>query len=151
MCAMATTTIAPTTTATNRAAEVIANMSADDRPIAPRTAAIGSTPDGAQNPLWSADQFNGCWIFCCVPLCPAVFKQTNDGEDIVKAKGFMWCLPIVNETYIRNGNSNRFQGISSLEMDRGGSIQAEEEVVEFLSTTFRKNLNAPAYAMKVCK
>ena len=81
---------------------------------------------------------------------PAVFKQTNNGEDIVKAKGFMWCLPIVNETYIRNGNSNRFQGISSLEMDRGGSIQAEEEVVEFLSTTFRKNLNAPAYAMKVC-
>ena len=80
-----------------------------------------------------------------------MFKQTNDGEDIVKAKGFMWCLPIVNETYIRNGNSNRFQGISSLEMDRGGSIQAEEEVVEFLSTTFRKNLNAPAYAMKVCK
>ena len=75
----------------------------------PRTAAIGSTPEGAKNPLWSAEEFNGTWFFCCIPLACAKIKQTNIGEDVVKMQiACCLILPLTKE-YARTGNTNRFE------------------------------------------
>ena len=124
----------------------------------PRTAAIGSTPEGAKNPLWSAEEFNGTWFFCCIPAVCAVIKQTNVGEDIVKMQALLCLVVPATVQFARVGNSNRFQGMNYAEHwqgggDHGPTVYAgatrSDEVVEFTSKTFRRNENIPAFAWKV--
>ena len=75
----------------------------------PRTAAIGTTPEGSASPLWSAEEFSGLWFFCCVPAVCATVKQTAVGDDIVKMEAKLCLVFPVTVQYTRIGNANRFQ------------------------------------------
>ena len=94
----------------------------EGRDFITRTVAIGSIPDGAQNPLWSAKELAGTWIFCkWIGACPccAVMQLTSgkwapdDGtqisqtqvEDVVEVKACMCPGFMVNGEYGREGNT----------------------------------------------
>lgn len=119
-------------------------MARDAATREPRTLAIGSTPEGARNPLWSAEEFNGTWFFCCLPAAFATIKQTNEGDDVVKMD-FMCCLVLkAQNEYARIGNSNRFLSTFYLP----DSEERSDEVMNFTSPTFVRREKAPAFAWK---
>jgi hypothetical protein len=119
-------------------------MARDEAAREPRTVAIGSTPDGAQNPLWSAEELNGTWFFCCLPAAFATIKQTNEGDDKVKME-LMCCLVMkAHNGYARIGNTNRFW--STFYAPEGGPRSSE--VMNFTSKTFYRREGAPAFAWK---
>ena len=118
-------------------------MARDEAAREPRTVAIGSTPDGAQNPLWSAEELNGTWFFCCCPAAFATIKQTNEGDDMVKSE-VMCCLVMqAHNGYARIGNTNRFW--STFYAPEGGR---SSEVMNFTSKTFFRREGAPAFGWK---
>ena len=118
----------------------------------PRTVAIGSIPEGAKDPLWSAAEFNGTWSFCCVPFFYATFESMNEGDDVIKIDvTFCFYLKAQN-AYARMGNTNRFWSTFYDKAEDGGG--RSNEVVEFTSPTSRKNVSSPgalAFAWKTSK
>ena len=114
-----------------------AEMARDAGLFPPRTTAIGSTPEGEQNPLWSAEEFNGKW-FICWPIACASVNQTNVGEDGIKMQAMCClCYPATTE-FARMGNTNRF-GATSYTTDDDGSSSRSEDVLNFTSTTSLKH------------
>jgi len=97
----------------------------DARDFITRTVAIGSIADGAQNPLLSAKEFHGTWIYCAwqaVGPCPccAVMQLTSgtwtpdEGpisqtqvEDVVEVEACLCPGPIFRAKgeYGREGNT----------------------------------------------
>ena len=105
-------------------------MARDEATREPRTMAIGSTPEGSRNPLWSAAEFNGTWSCYCFPICCATVKQTNNGDDVVRMDAIICCVLAASNEYARIGNTNRFW---STWYDGGGG--RSQEVIHFTSTT----------------
>ena len=120
-------------------------MARDEAAREKRTVAIGSTPEGARNPLWSAEELSGNWFFCCFPAIFATIKQTNEGDDLVKMDLTCCLLLQAQNEYARIGNTNRFW--STFYAPDGGSVRSTE-VMHFTSKTFLRRECAPACAWK---
>jgi len=84
----------------------------DAQDFVSRTVAIGSIPDGAQNPLWSAKEVTGTWIFCKWPCCAVMRLQSGGQTQVEDVFEVQACLVgptfCVDGEYGRDGNSNRF-------------------------------------------
>lgn len=106
-------------------------MARDEATREPRTMAIGSTPEGSRNPLWSAAEFNGTWSCYCFPICCATVKQTNNGDDVVRMDAIICCVLAASNEYARIGNTNRFWSTWYTPDGTGRS----QEVLRFSSTT----------------
>ena len=118
-------------------------MARDEAAREKRTVAIGLTPEGARNALWSAEELSGNWFFCCFPAAFATIKQTNEGTDLVKMD-LTCCLFLqAQNEYARIGNTNRFW--STFYVPGGGR---SPEVMNFTSKTFFIRECAPAFACK---
>ena len=115
-------------------------MARDEAAREPRTAAIGSTPEGSRNPLWSAAEFNGTWFCYCFPFCCAAIKQTNNGDDVVRMDAMICFVVAASNEYARIGNTNRFWS-TFYSPDGGGR---STEVMNFTSKTFFIRECAPA-------
>merc|ERR1740138_1396849 len=114
-------------------------MARDDAAREPRTVAIGSTPQGARNPLWSAAEFIGSWTFCCFPFAFATMKLTNWGDDVVKMD-LTCCLVLpAQQEYARTGNTNRFES-TFYAPDGGGKV---DEAMIFTSKSKFRRENLP--------
>ena len=120
-------------------------MARDEAAREKRTVAIGSTPEGARNPLWSAEELSGNWFFCCFPAAFATIKQTNEGDDLVKMDLTCCLLLQAQNEYARIGNTNRFW--STFYAPDGASVRSTE-VMHFTSKTFLRREGAPACAWK---
>lgn len=127
----------------------------DARDFITRTVAIDSVPDGAQDPLWSAKEFEGNWTFCTwVGPCPccALMQLTSgtwhehvDGkvqvtqaqiEDVVEVEACICPGPggtfRLKGEYGREGNTNRFvQTLPQFENNRGTTHLAPGDTIEF--------------------
>ena len=112
-------------------------MARDAELFPPRTAAIGSTPEGEQNPLWSAEEFNGSW-FICFPIACLKANQTNVGEDRIKVQAMCCLIYPATDEYLRIGNTNRF-GSTGYITDEDGSSSRGTDVLNFTSTTSLKH------------
>lgn len=120
----------------------------DEATAEPRTVAIGSTPEGARNPLWSAEEFNGTWFSYCFPAVCAISKLTNVGDDVVKQESVVIPCFITDSSEVAwIGNSNRFWSTSYVAQ----TGKRSQEVVTFTSTTFRTHGCQPSFGCKICK
>jgi len=120
-------------------------MERDEATRERRTVAIGSTPEGSTKPLWSAEEFNGSWFFCCCPAFFATISSKNEGDDVVKWDLTCCFVMRARNEYARIGNTNRFWS-TFYAPDQDSSRSSE--VMHFTSPTFLRRENAPAFAWK---